>query len=360
MPAKLTIQEAYQLLHADDHKGAKGIIEIIVRDKRGNVVNHYFERNIVKIFAKEMLSHRIPSSEIWDQQANSGAGAWVASGIDPTEEFSARYILLGASFDENGVPLDTNDSRYYTTDPVTGQIVPIRLNPGAEFNGSLINAIPLAEPGRPLKRVEEIAFQATFQPSGTPILQEDVRGMNNIVKLSTTLRLEEYNGLGVSESDFFTITEIALAGGKKFDAINDCECTPRELFLEGLPTSSSGGGGAIPVIANGSDVVSIDPSVTNVDLVKEGDQIKLVGVNDAVNEESIDQVNPFYLIISKAVGGRDIQLDRTPVTRSNDPITGNVGIYRDTLRLFSHRLLSVPLKKSSDFEIVVSWFLIFN
>lgn len=363
--SQMTFEEAYRTFFGqNDHdpkstsKGAKGVLEIIIKDRKGNVVRRYFEPNIVKIFAKEILAHRLPSSEIWDQQANGGSGAWVATNQDLTEEFAARYVLFGASFDENGIPLDADDSRFYTVDPVTGQNVPVRLGPGAEFNGSLINAIPLTEPGRPLKKVEAIGFQATFQPSGTPLLQSDVRGMNNIVTLETTLRLDEYNGLGVSESDFFTITEIALAAGKKFTSISDCECTPRELFLEGI--TATGGTVAVPASANGSDVINIDLSVSNPDIIKEGDQIKLVGSGDAVDENSINQVNPFYLVINKAVGGRDVQLDRTPVDASNNPINGNVGFFRDTLRIFSHRVLNVPLKKSSDFEITIRWRIVFN
>jgi hypothetical protein len=372
MSTPTTFEEAYKTFFGYDDqtprnsktkdRGAKGIIEIIIRDKRGNVVEHYFEPNIVKIFAKEMLAHRLPASEIWDVNANSGSGGWVASEIDVTEEFAARYILFGASFDENGVALDTNDPRYYTIDETTGQPVPIRLSPGADYDGGLINAIPLSEPARPLKRIEAVGFQATFQPAGNPLLQSDVRGMNNIVTLQTTLRLNEYNGLGVTESDFFTITEIALAGGKKFDAIGQCDCDPRTLFLQGATTGSTGTSGVstpIPATANGNDVVTLDAEYA--DAVKEGDQIKLVGSSDTAGEETISQVTPFYLVISKAAGGRDCQLDRVPVhSGTNSPIIGNVGVYRDTLRLFSHRILNAPIKKSADFEIQVIWRIIFS
>lgn len=347
----------------DDHqpigrkmpKGARGEIEFIVRDKKGNVVNRWMEPNIVKIFAKEMLSHRLPSSEIWDPEADGGAGAWVDSGRDPNEEFAARYILFGASFDDEGLPLDSNDERFYTTDPVTGSPVPIRLGPGAEFNGGLINAVPIAEPTRPLKRIEQVDFQATFQPAGTPLLQDDVRAMNNIVALSTTLQLEEYNGLGVTDSDFFTITEVALAGGRRIDSVGTCECSPRDLFLEGTSDDSS-----LLASANGTDTISIDPSESEVDLIKEGDQIKIVGAEDSAGESSIEQVSPFYLVLSKQVGGRDIRLDRTPVDTNNDPIKGNIGVFRDTLRVFSHRILNAPVKKSADFEIETRWLIVFN
>src|SRR5690606_1598093 len=135
---------------------------------------------------------------------------------------------------------DTDDERYYNTDSVTGPPVPIRLEPRAESDGGLINPITLIEPTRPLKRIESIDFEASYQPSGTPLLQDDVRALNNVVVLETTLRVDEYNGFGATNSDFFTLTEVALAGGKVFDSIGQCGCTPRELFLEGA-TETDGG-----------------------------------------------------------------------------------------------------------------------
>lgn len=335
--------------------GAHGEIEFIMRDRRGNIVRRWFERNIVKIFAKEMLSHRLPSAEIWDPEAGGGSGAWVDDERDPNEEFAARYILFGASFDENGLPLDTDDERYYTTDPVTNSPVPIRLGPGAEYEGGLINAVPISEPMRPLKRVENVSYQGTYQPAGSPLVQADVRALNNIVALQTTLKLEEYNGLGITDSDFFTITEVALAGGRKIDTVGSCECTPRELFLEGATD-----GTALNCTASCSDVISIDGSETEVDLVKEGDQIKIVSADATVGGDGVEQINPFYLVMSKAAGGRDIQLDRTPVDTNNNPITGSIGIFRDTLRIFSHRILNAPVKKSSDFEIDIVWRIIYS
>lgn len=356
------LQESYRISPGQPEKGVRGVLEFTVRDRRGNVVKHWFEPNIVKIFAKEMLAHRLPTTERWDINANGGTGGWAATGIDPNEEFSARYIIFGASFDENGVPLDTNDTRYYTIDSVTQQPIPIRLGPGAEYEGGLINAIPITEPSRPLKRIERVSFQPTYQPAGSPLLQEDVRAMNNMVVLETTLRLDEYNGLGVTESDFFTITEIALIGGKKFDSVDACECTPRVLFLEGATGAASAGtaGDSAPytATANGNDTITLDAIYAN--SIREGDQIKIVGATDTAGESTIAQVTPFYLVISKAEGGRDCQLDRVPVDTNNQAIIGSIGVYRDTLRIFSHRILSAPLKKSSDFEILVSWRIIFS
>lgn len=365
MSQNMSFEEAYRTFFpGDDHtptpnKGAKGVLEFIIKDKKGNVVKRWYEPNIVKIFAKEMLAHRLPPTEVWDRNANSGAGGYVDAAIDTNEEFSARYILFGASFDENGVPLDTNDSRYYVIDTVSGASVPIRLGPGAEFEGGLINAIPLTEPQRPLMKVESISFQPTFQPSGTPLLQEDVRGMNNILVLETTLRLDEYNGLGVTESDFFTITEVALVGGRKISSINQCECNPRSLFLEGIDsTGGTEGDSPFPATASGNDVVTLDSAYAS--SVKQGDQIKIVGPTDSAGVETVSQVSPFYLVVSKADGGRDCQLDRVPVDTDNNPIVGSIGVFRDTLRIFSHRILSAPIKKSADFEITVVWRIIFN
>ena len=139
--AKLAVSENY--------KEYKGEIEFIFKDRTGNVVHTHVEPNIVKIYAKEILAHRMGHSKVWDPNANSGTGAWVASPIDPNEDLSVKYILFGASFDENGVPLDSDDSRFYTEDPITQTPVPLRLQPGADFDGGLINAIPIAEPDRP-------------------------------------------------------------------------------------------------------------------------------------------------------------------------------------------------------------------
>jgi hypothetical protein len=336
--------------------GARGVIEFRKYDRNHNLIDNWFEPNKILIFAKEMLAHRLPSAEVWDPNASSGTGGWVNDGRDPNEEFAARYILFGASFDENGLPLDNDDPRFYTADPVTGTPIPINLGPGAEYEGGLINAIPIAEPSRSLKKVESVSYQATYQPAGTPLMQADVRAINNIVQLQTTLRLDEYNGMGVTESDFFTITEVALAGGRKIDSVATCDCSPRELFLEGV------GNGNVPMtcIAAGTDVISISPSETMVDLIKEGDQVKIVGVGDSESENSISQVSPYYLVVSKVVGGRDIQLDRTPVDSNNNPITGSIGVYRDTLRIFSHRVLSSPFKKSNSFEIEVRWSIVMS
>lgn len=334
---------------------AKGEIEFIIKDRNGNVVHRFVDHNIVKIFAKEILAHRMPYSKIWDPTAGTGSGAWIDSGIDALEEFAPKYILFGASFDENNVPLDTNDSRYYTLDTVTGMYVPNKLGVGAEFDGELINPIPLSEPDRPLKRVEQITFSPTYQPAGTPLLQDDVRAINNIVKLETTLRLDEYNGFGTTASDYFTITEVALAGGRIIDAGEECDKTPRECFLEG-----SADGDALVATANGTDVVNLSISEPLVDLIQQGDQIKIVASGGTAGSDDIlDQVNPYYLVVSKSSGGRDIQLDRVPVDSDNNPLVGQVGLFRDTLRIFSHRILSSPLKKTENFEITVRWSIIF-
>jgi hypothetical protein len=349
-------------------KSFNGSIEFVIRDRSGRVLKQWTEENIVKIFAKEILSHRMHHTRVWDPTGGTGSGAWVDSGIDPSGEFAAKYILLGASFDENGIPLDSNDPRYYTTDPVTNKPVPIRLDVGAFYDGELINAIPLADPSRPLKKVERIAFEPTYQPSGTPFLLPEVRAMNNVVLLETIIKADEYNGFGAGGSsssagselgsDFFTLTEVALAGGREIDFLPRCEIRPKELFLEGV---NGPGSNSIPAMASGGDVVSIvDPA--NFSKIKEGDQIKIVvagGSADAGLEGSaadiLDQINPHYLVVSKLPSGSDLQLDRVPVNKDNVPITGPIGVLRNTLRIFSHRILKVPIKKSPDIELLVRW-----
>ncbi len=336
-------------------KSYEGEVEIIIKDRNGQILSTQRHTNIIKIFAKEILSHRVPHSRVWDPSANSGSGDWVAHNIN-LDEFAAKYIVLGASFDEDGNPLDSADTRYYIQDTITSSYVPISLGTGAEFDGGLVNPIPISEPGRPLKRVERIYFEPSYQPAGTPLLQADVRAINNVLVLETTLLKEEYNGFGITSNDYFTLTEVALVGAEEIGSVGACECDPRNIFLTG-----SGDGDALLAHANGTATINLDTSEPLVDLVKEGDQIKLVESGSTAEADSIlDQVNPYYLVISKAVGGRDITLDRVPVDSDNVVLSGEVGVLRDGFRIFSHRILSSPVKKSIDFSITVRWRIIMN
>ena len=355
-------KSAQTLTDKKSYREYKGEIEFIIKDKLGNIIKTHREPNIVKIFGKEILSHRLAHSKIWDRSASSGSGAWTESTIDPSEEFAVKYILLGASYDDDGIPLGTDDTRFYTVDPVTQVAVPNRLEPGADYDGGLINAIPIAEPDRPLKRIENIEFETTYQPAGTPQLQDDVRSMNNIILFETTLLQEEYNGFvsgssnGSTGGGSFTITEVALAAGRELDSVGACECDPKDLFLQGDSSDL-----ALLASASGTDVISLDSSVTNVDLIKVGDQVKIVAAGGTINvSNTLDQVSSYYLVISKVVGGRDIQLDRVPTDSNQNPITGDIGIFRDTLRVFSHRICSTPVTKSENLEITIRWRIIFN
>jgi hypothetical protein len=322
-----------------------GEIELIYRDaKTKEIIKTQKEPNLVKIFSKEIISHDITYHKIWDPVGGTGSGAWVEN--DPFDDFKLKYILLGASFDANGVPLDVNDPRYYQLDPVTGLYVPIKLMPGADYDGGLINAIPIDEVnGRPLKRIENIYFRPTYQPAGTPLLQSDVRAMNNILVVETTLTANEYNGFGLTDSDHFTITEVALSAGIEIAHVAACDIDPRDLFLEG----------PYGAVASGGDVVTL-LSPSNASKLFAGDQIKLV---PAGSEAGSGQVSPFYLVLSKMPSGLDITLDRTP-TEGSAAITGDVNLYRDTLRIFAHRILESPAKKSKDFEITVRWSIFFT
>jgi hypothetical protein len=345
---------------SDSYSGnnAQGLIEFVIRDRQGRIIDTFVEPNLIKVFAKEIFANRIGHSEVWDPSASSGTGAWVSSGLDPNEDFSVKYVLFGASFDGDGIPLDTNDSRFYTTDPVTQLPVPIRLTPGADFGGGLINPVPISEPERPLKRIENIDFENSYQPAGNPLMTADTRAMNNIVLFETTLEVDEYNGLGTTGSDFFTITEVALAGGKKLDSVGACDCDPHEAFLEG-----STNGDAFIGTFSGGNVVTLDASESDADISKivEGDQVKLVDVGDTAGDPvSLDQVSDYYLLTAKSATGREITLDRVPVDSNNVPLTGQVGVFRDTLRIFSHRILRTPVKKSADLEILVRWRIILS
>lgn len=345
-----------QIRIPEQYSNYKGEVEFIIKDRNGQVIEHRVYPNIVKIHAKEMLAHRLPHTKIWDPTGGTGSGAWVASNIDPNSDMAAKYILLGASFDENGAALDTNDTRYYTLDNVTNGYIPVALGPGAEFEGGLINAVPLSEPDRPLKRVERVYFEPTYQPAGTPLLQDDVRAINNRVVFETTLLKDEYNGFGLTSSDYFTITEVALAGGIELDSIGACECDPKSLFLEG------NSGVAIPATATGSSTIILDTAATGLlDLINEGDQVKIVDLNDTGDAtNSVDQTTPYYLVISKSASGSDITLDRAPSDSDGNYVTGSIGVFRSSLRIFSHRILSSPVKKSNDVEVTIRWSIIMN
>lgn len=352
----LSLTENYGTIRTKSgyEKACKGEVEIEVRDRNGQILETHREHNIVKIYAKEILSHRLPHTKVWDPNAGTGSGAWVSHSID-LEEFSAKYIVFGASFDSEGNPLDSADARFYIADSVVGGYVPITLGAGAEYDGGLINAIPIAEPNRPIKKIERVYFEPSYQPAGTPLLQEDVRAINNTVVFETTLRKDEYNGLGLTTSDFLTITEVALVGAAEISNTGSCECDPRSIFLTGSD------GEALLASASGTATVSLDPSVSEVDVIKEGDQVKIVRSGTTSNDDEIlDQLNPYYLVISKAIGGRDIILDRVPIDSDNNTITGEIGLFRDGFRIFSHRILKTPVKKSEDFEIVVRWRIIMN
>ena len=336
-------------------KSYKGEVEFIIRDKHGRILQQIREPNVIKIDAKEILPHRLAHTKVWDPMGGSGDGAWIDHGID-TEEFSVKYIVFGASFDDNGAPLNVADSRFYRIDSVTGTYVPVTLGVGADYDGGLINSIPITEPSAPLKRIERIYFESSYQPSGSPLLQNDVRAMNNVIVFETTLTKDEYNGFGTTSADFFTITEVALVGAREVTTTGSTPINPRDYFLTG-----SNGTVNTPFLAtaSGTSTVTLD-SGEDASAIVEGDRIKLINYNGT---DFTDLVNPYFLVVSKAVGGRDLVLDRTPVATDNNadlPIAGTVGVLRDGFKIFSHRILRSPVKKSADFTITARWRIAFS
>jgi len=323
-----------------------GEVEIEFRDpKTKEIIETRREPNIVKIFAKEIMSHTVMHDKVWDPLGGTGGGAWVEN--DSFDDFKLKYMLLGASYDENGVPLDANDARYYQRDEVTGLYKPNQLLPGADYDGGLINAIPIDEQNnRPLKKIENIYWEPTYQPAGTPLLQPDVRAINNVLVVETTITEDEYNGFGLVESDHFTITEVALCAGIEISSVADCDVDPRDLFLEGPYAATASGG----------DVITLTEPADN-DKITKGDQIKLLP--DGTGTDAEEQVSPYYLVLDKQDSGADITLDRTPMEDAS-VIAGDVNVWRDTFRIFSHRILSTPAKKSSSFEITIRWRIYFT
>jgi hypothetical protein len=327
--------------------GADGFVHITIRNiETGEVIRDTIEKNIIKIFAKEVFSHSIIPARIWDPIADQ----WVNHSVD-VDMFKVRYITFGASFDENNEQISGIDSRYYTPNTITGGIDPIRLGAGATYDGDLINPIPISDAGRPLKKIEKIYFSPSYQPAGNPLVYGDVRAINNVVVFQTTLRPDEYNSLTGTTGDSLTITESQLVAAPEIINTGACECPPRQLFLEG-----DGGDVAFEAVASGAQTISLSTDVVNVNSIREGDQIKIVAEGSEITDsDTLVQINPYYLVVNKQHGGRDITLDRTPVTADGSPITGPIGVLRDSYRVFSHRILSAPFKKSATFEVDIKW-----
>lgn len=334
-----------------DTKGVAGYFHVIVRcAKTGEIVTEHINKNIIKIFAKESIAHSIVPANIWDPIGS----VWTPHSLD-LELYRPRYIVLGASFDENQLPISGIDSRYYNQDNINGGFIPKQLTPGATNNGGLINAVPIASPSRPLKRIEKIWFEPSYQPAGSPNLYDDIRAINNVVVFQTTLLSHEYNGISGTSGDFLTITEGALVAAPEVPVLGACECDPRTIFLTG-----DSNGLAFGAIASGGSTITLDNSVVNINDIKEGDQIKIVDYGASPNTTStLNQPNQYYLVINKSIGGHDVTLDRTLVDTTNTPITGNVGVLRDDFKMISHRILSSPVKKTADFIIDLRWLLTF-
>ena len=126
-----------------------GYVHITVKNVvTGEIVSDTIDKNIIKIFAKESISHSIVPQNLWDPIGT----AWVPHALD-LELYRPRYIVFGAAFDENQQPVSGVDNRYYEPDTISGGFRAITLTPGATFGGGLINAVPIASPDRPLKRV---------------------------------------------------------------------------------------------------------------------------------------------------------------------------------------------------------------
>ena len=328
-------------------KDLNGTVEITIRDAKTNeIISSSIENNIIKVFAKECIGHSLVPVKLWDSLSST----WIATGLG-LEIYRPRYIVFGGSFDNNGAPLSGLDTRFYETDVLNGGFKPIRLTPGATNNGGLINPIPIAEPSRPLKRIERVYFEPSYQPAGSPQLYDDIRALNNVVVFQTTLTSSEYNGLSGASGDFLTLTEVALVAAPEVNSVGACECDPKEIFLNGDYS-----GLAFAATASGYATVSLNIDAININDIKEGDQVKIVAQGETPDTTNIlNQINPYYLVVSKATGGRDITFDRIPLDSNNSPITGQIGLLRDTFRIFSHRILSSPIKKTQDLIIDVKW-----
>jgi hypothetical protein len=331
-----------------DSNRVDGFVHITVKDvNSGEIVSDTVEKNVIKVFAKEVFAKSIIPNKIWDPILSQ----WVDHSIN-TDLFKVRYMTFGASFDENNEPIAGLDTRYYTENFATGGFDPIKLDAGINNDGDLINPIPISYPSRPLKKIEKIYFTPSYQPAGSPLIYDDIRAINNVVVFQTTLRSNEYNSLSSTGGDFLTITESQLVAAPEVSDFSACDCNPRKLFLSG----DNNGLAFDAVVTQGSQTITLAQDVVDVNRIREGDQIKIVqqGTNtDEVAE--FPQVNSYYLVINKQDGGRDITLDRSPTDNNGNFINGVVGILKDDYKVFSHRILRAPFKKNETFEVDVKW-----
>lgn len=334
-----------------------GKLEIIIKDKNGNVIDRRIDHNIIKIFMKDHIPHTLAYPYVWDPTGGTGEGDWVANVLNHADLYHPKYIILGAAFDTSpssyGSPLSTNDADYYETDPISGQKSPKTLYSGAEYGGGLIKPIPIkVSDGRPLKRIESATTElATYQPPGTPYLRNDVRALFNVLKLQTTLEIDEYNGFS-DTYNYFDICEVALVSGPAFGAsVSDCDCDPEQLFLLGDGCVYNDGGAttvdAMEVTLTAGSTILTLSNADNADCIYPGDQIKLIA-------PGYTQTTQHYLVYSKS--GNQLTLDRVPKDDQNVNLpSGTYTMWVDRHRILCHRILESPFSKTSALEVTIIW-----
>ena len=338
-------------------QNTSGEIELLFKNKHGQIVDKKVFHNIIKIYMKDHIAHTLPYPYVWDPTGGTGSGDWVTNDVN-RDLFFPKYIIIGAAYDTStanyGAPLNTNDTDYYKTDPISGQKVPITLYSGDTYNG-LIKAIPINVSNNiPLKRIENISFDATYQPPGTPYLRSDVRAMYNIVSFKTTLTTSEYNGFGGSYTSF-DICELALVSGPAFDSsVSDCDCDPHTLFMMGDGGNYDTGASAVsPIdisIVEGSNIITL-ANASNANYIYEGDQIKLISTHSMISE--------YYLVMNKS--GATLTLDRVPKDDTNTNLpSGNYTMWVDRFRMLAHSILPQPFSKTSALEVDITWKIYFS
>lgn len=315
-----------------------GTIQIITKNKHGQTIKTHTQTNTLKTHLKETLTHQIQPNNLWNPNANNGTGAWQPN-TTKLDRTTPRYIILGASYDTNGNPIQ-NDPRYYTTNN-QNQTTPIKITPGNTHPNLLINPIPINTPNRPLKKIQNIYLTNTYQPAGTPTLQTDTQALNTTITFETTLQTEEYNGITGIGQDHFTITEIGIATGPEEYTTNPteavCEKLPHELFQN-----------TYNVNLTGTATVVID-TTTDTTTLHQGDQVQIT------DPTGTTQLNNYYLIIHKTPGGHDITLDRIPTDTNGNPITGATTLIQNNMQIIAHRILTYPQTKNINTELTIRW-----
>lgn len=300
-------------------KMAEGRLTMRIRNTITGEESTISDNNIIKVAAKEVMAINLAPPRVWDPNEQE----WVDNSL--SDDMSVRYMWFG-----------------------TGSTS--MLSSSFNYDGSLQEPI-LISTLTPLKRIESVYLNNSYQPSGNPYNHDDVRAILNEIVFETVMKADEYNELPDTSGSDVILAEAGLVAARELPVDDDCGCAPDILFL-----GTENDGTAIPITFSGSEVVTINVSSSKHTTIKAGDQIKIVasGTLKTDMHDVIEQHNPYYTVVEKLTNGRDLLLDRIPRNADNDILTGSAGIFRVGHRLICYKKIPV-FRKSFPLEITFSW-----